>query len=129
MRDGWWMAVCLTGTLAGCLGEDKAMSVPEAVAGGDAEVPVDLLGTGFQQRVWDALMKIPAGETVSYAGLAQSLGAPRAARAVASACARNVPTATSAIPPRTPGSQFSAISATPRTASASPPHVARRTPM
>lgn len=67
----------------------RLRAVAERLAGGVAEVPVDLLGTGFQQRVWDALMKIPAGETVSYAGLAQSLGAPRAARAVASACAHN----------------------------------------
>lgn len=67
----------------------RLRAVAERLAGGDAEVPVDLLGTGFQQRVWDALMKIPAGETVSYAGLANALGAPRAARAVASACAHN----------------------------------------
>ena len=67
----------------------RLRAVAERLAGGDAEVPVDLLGTGFQQRVWEALMKIPAGDTVSYAGLAQSLGAPRAARAVASACAHN----------------------------------------
>ena len=67
----------------------RLRAVAERLAGGDADVPVDLLGTGFQQRVWDALMKIPVGETVSYAGLAQSLGAPRAARAVASACAHN----------------------------------------
>lgn len=67
----------------------RLRAVAERLAGRDTDVPVDLLGTGFQQRVWDALMKIPAGETVSYAGLAQSLGAPRAARAVASACAHN----------------------------------------
>lgn len=67
----------------------RLRAVAERLAGGDAEVPVDLLGTGFQQRVWEALMKIPVGDTVSYAGLAQSLGAPRAARAVASACAHN----------------------------------------
>ena len=67
----------------------RLRAVAERLAGGDADVPVDLLGTGFQQRVWDALMKIPVGETVSYAGLAQSLGAPRAAPAVASACAHN----------------------------------------
>jgi AraC family transcriptional regulator of adaptative response/methylated-DNA-[protein]-cysteine methyltransferase len=52
-------------------------------------VPVDLLGTAFQKRVWDALMKIPEGETRSYAELAAAVGAPRAARAVASACAHN----------------------------------------
>lgn len=67
----------------------RLRAVAERLAGRDTRVPVDLLGTGFQQRVWDALMKIPAGETVSYAGLAHALGAPRAARAVASACAHN----------------------------------------
>lgn len=67
----------------------RLRAVAERLAGREAEVPVDLLGTGFQQRVWEALMKIPVGDTVSYAGLAQSLGAPRAARAVASACAHN----------------------------------------
>jgi AraC family transcriptional regulator of adaptative response/methylated-DNA-[protein]-cysteine methyltransferase len=55
--------------------------------GGD--VPVDLLGTAFQKKVWDALMKIPPGQTRSYAELATQLGQPRAARAVASACAHN----------------------------------------
>lgn len=55
--------------------------------GGD--VSVDLLGTAFQKKVWDALMKIPPGETRSYAELAAQLGQPRAARAVASACAHN----------------------------------------
>ncbi|MDQ2702167.1 MAG: methylated-DNA--[protein]-cysteine S-methyltransferase [Pseudomonadota bacterium] len=53
------------------------------------EVQLDLLGTAFQKKVWDALMKIPAGETRSYAQLAAELGQPNAARAVASACARN----------------------------------------
>jgi AraC family transcriptional regulator of adaptative response/methylated-DNA-[protein]-cysteine methyltransferase len=53
------------------------------------EVPVDLLGTAFQKKVWDALMKIPPGETRSYAQLATQLGQPTAARAVASACAHN----------------------------------------
>ncbi len=67
----------------------RLQAVAERLAGREAEVPVDLLGTGFQQRVWDALMKVPEGETVSYAGLARQLGAPRAARAVASACAHN----------------------------------------
>lgn len=67
----------------------RLRAVAERLAGRDTEVPVDLVGTGFQQRVWEALMKIPVGETVSYAGLASALGAPRAARAVASACAHN----------------------------------------
>ena len=49
----------------------------------------DLLGTAFQKKVWDALMRIPRGETRSYAEVAAQLGAPNAARAVAGACARN----------------------------------------
>lgn len=67
----------------------RLRAVADRLAGLAADVPVDLIGTSFQQRVWEALMKIPAGETVSYAGLAGQLGAPRAARAVASACAHN----------------------------------------
>jgi len=55
----------------------------------DGDVAVDLLGTAFQKKVWDALMKIPPGETRSYAELAAQLGQPRAARAVAGACAHN----------------------------------------
>ncbi len=52
-------------------------------------VSLDIRGTAFQRRVWDALRKVPAGETVSYSELARIIGAPRAARAVAQACARN----------------------------------------
>lgn len=67
----------------------RVRAVAEALAGNDVEVPLALVGTAFQKRVWDALMKIPSGQTRSYAELAAALGAPRAARAVASACARN----------------------------------------
>jgi AraC family transcriptional regulator of adaptative response/methylated-DNA-[protein]-cysteine methyltransferase len=52
-------------------------------------LPLDVRGTAFQHRVWQALQKIPAGETVSYSELATRLGNPRAVRAVASACAAN----------------------------------------
>lgn len=52
-------------------------------------LPLDLRGTAFQRRVWEALRAIPAGETRSYGVLAASLGAPRGARAVARACAGN----------------------------------------
>ena len=52
-------------------------------------MPLDLLGTAFQKKVWDALMKIPAGQTRSYAELATDLGHPHSARAVANACGRN----------------------------------------
>ena len=64
-------------------------AVAEALAGRQAQVDVDLLGTAFQKKVWDALMRIPQGETRSYAEIAAQLGAPRGARAVASACAHN----------------------------------------
>ncbi len=67
----------------------RVRAVADALAGKRAMAALDLLGTAFQQRVWTALMKIPAGETRSYAQLAAALGQPRAARAVASACAHN----------------------------------------
>lgn len=53
------------------------------------DLPLDLRGTAFQQRVWQALRAIPAGSTVSYTELAARIGAPRAVRAVAHACASN----------------------------------------
>lgn len=53
------------------------------------DLPLDVRGTAFQQRVWEALRKIPPGRTVGYAELAAQLGMPRAARAVAGACAAN----------------------------------------
>jgi AraC family transcriptional regulator of adaptative response/methylated-DNA-[protein]-cysteine methyltransferase len=53
------------------------------------DLPLDLRGTAFQQRVWAALRAIPAGETVSYTELAQRIGSPAAVRAVAGACAAN----------------------------------------
>ena len=54
------------------------------------DLPLDVQGTAFQQRVWQALQEIPAGETVSYTDVAQRIGAPKAVRAVAGACAANV---------------------------------------
>jgi AraC family transcriptional regulator, regulatory protein of adaptative response / methylated-DNA-[protein]-cysteine methyltransferase len=53
------------------------------------DLPLDVRGTAFQQRVWQVLRSIPAGRTVSYTELAQLVGAPNGARAVASACAAN----------------------------------------
>jgi AraC family transcriptional regulator of adaptative response/methylated-DNA-[protein]-cysteine methyltransferase len=52
-------------------------------------LPLDLRGTAFQLRVWEALRRIPPGETRSYGELAASIGAPRAVRAVARSCATN----------------------------------------
>ena len=53
------------------------------------DLPLDVRGTAFQQRVWQALREIPAGETMSYAQVAARIGAPKATRAVAGACASN----------------------------------------
>ncbi len=53
------------------------------------DLPLDVRGTAFQQRVWQALQEIPAGQTVSYAEIARRIGAPKATRAVAGACAAN----------------------------------------
>jgi AraC family transcriptional regulator of adaptative response/methylated-DNA-[protein]-cysteine methyltransferase len=53
------------------------------------DLPLDVRGTAFQQRVWQALRQIPAGQTVSYAELAERVGLPAGARAVAGACAAN----------------------------------------
>ena len=55
----------------------------------ELSLPLDVRGTSFQRRVWDALRTIPPGQTLGYGGLAQRLGIPRAARAVAQACAAN----------------------------------------
>ena len=52
-------------------------------------MPLDVRGTAFQQRVWQALCDIPAGQTASYADIAGRIGAPRSVRAVAQACAAN----------------------------------------
>ncbi|RDD96751.1 bifunctional DNA-binding transcriptional regulator/O6-methylguanine-DNA methyltransferase Ada [Paracoccus pantotrophus] len=53
------------------------------------DLPLDIRGTAFQQRVWQALRQIPPGSTASYAEIARRIGAPRASRAVAAACAAN----------------------------------------
>lgn len=52
-------------------------------------LPLDVRGTAFQQRVWNALREIPAGSTASYSEIASRIGAPKSARAVAQACASN----------------------------------------
>lgn len=54
-----------------------------------SSLPVDVAGTAFQRQVWQALQRIPSGETRSYQAIARELGRPAAARAVARACASN----------------------------------------
>ena len=53
------------------------------------DLPLDIRGTAFQQRVWEALRKIPVGSTASYAEIARAIGLPAATRAVAQACGAN----------------------------------------
>jgi len=53
------------------------------------DLPLDIRGTAFQQRVWEALRKIPAGVTASYSDIARAIGAPKSVRAVAQACGAN----------------------------------------
>jgi AraC family transcriptional regulator of adaptative response/methylated-DNA-[protein]-cysteine methyltransferase len=67
----------------------RVREVAKLLAGKQGKVDVELIGTAFQQRVWQALMKIPRGQTKSYAELAGELGLPRGARAIARACAQN----------------------------------------
>jgi AraC family transcriptional regulator of adaptative response/methylated-DNA-[protein]-cysteine methyltransferase len=66
----------------------RVVGLVEAPAIG-LDLPLDIRGTAFQQRVWQALREIPAGTTVSYSELAERIGASRAARAVGTACAAN----------------------------------------
>jgi AraC family transcriptional regulator of adaptative response/methylated-DNA-[protein]-cysteine methyltransferase len=54
-----------------------------------AETPIDVQASAFQWKVWRELQKIPFGETRTYTEIAEAIGSPRAARAVASACATN----------------------------------------
>jgi AraC family transcriptional regulator, regulatory protein of adaptative response / methylated-DNA-[protein]-cysteine methyltransferase len=53
------------------------------------DLPLDVRGTAFQQRVWQALREIPAGRTASYSEIAKRIGAPKSVRAVAQACGAN----------------------------------------
>jgi AraC family transcriptional regulator, regulatory protein of adaptative response / methylated-DNA-[protein]-cysteine methyltransferase len=66
----------------------KVLSFVENPATG-LDLPLDVQGTAFQHRVWEALRRIPAGSTASYAEIAQRIGAPKSVRAVARACAAN----------------------------------------
>lgn len=66
----------------------RVVALVERPAAG-VDLPLDLQGTAFQRRVWQALRQIPAGTTTSYAALAHAIGKPTAARAVAQACAAN----------------------------------------
>ncbi|MHC8320099.1 bifunctional DNA-binding transcriptional regulator/O6-methylguanine-DNA methyltransferase Ada [Pseudomonas sp. GB2N2] len=66
----------------------KVVGFIEAPAIG-LDLPLDVQGTAFQERVWQALREIPVGSTASYADIAQRIGSPKAVRAVAQACGAN----------------------------------------
>jgi len=68
---------------------EKIVALTEQPRSNRIDLPLDIRGTAFQQRVWQALQAIPAGETASYAEIAQRIGNPRSVRAVAQACASN----------------------------------------
>jgi AraC family transcriptional regulator of adaptative response/methylated-DNA-[protein]-cysteine methyltransferase len=77
-------------------GGDKQFEKIVATVVGFVEAPalglklqLDVRGTAFQQRVWQALTEIPPGSTASYAEIAKRLGSPKAVRAVAQACGAN----------------------------------------
>jgi AraC family transcriptional regulator of adaptative response/methylated-DNA-[protein]-cysteine methyltransferase len=75
-------------------GSDYAAWIAQVVTAIDTpaaarKLPLDIQGTAFQEQVWQALRDIPAGETVTYSGLAEKIGKPKAVRAVASACGAN----------------------------------------
>jgi AraC family transcriptional regulator of adaptative response/methylated-DNA-[protein]-cysteine methyltransferase len=82
--------------LATIVRDDEGLSEVAAVLEGATkgeknatQLPLDLTGTAFQIRVWEALRTIPSGETRTYSDVAAQIGKPRAVRAVASACAAN----------------------------------------
>ncbi|HSC22759.1 MAG TPA: bifunctional DNA-binding transcriptional regulator/O6-methylguanine-DNA methyltransferase Ada [Casimicrobiaceae bacterium] len=82
--------------LARLVGGDEAFEALVAKVVGFVEapkigldLPLDVRGTAFQQRVWHAMRRIPPGKTASYAELARRIGAPSSTRAVAGACAAN----------------------------------------
>lgn len=68
---------------------DAAVAMIDHAGRAPVGLPLDLIGTAFQQRVWAALQAIPAGTTSTYAAIARQIGAPQAVRAVGTACGRN----------------------------------------
>ena len=67
----------------------RVIALVDATSRGADDLPLDLMGTAFQQKVWRELRTIPRGETVSYGTLAKRIGSPLAVRAVGTACGRN----------------------------------------
>ena len=79
-------------TLIGAAGDHPWLQTVLDYLGGDSphpDLPLDIQGTAFQRRVWQAIRVIPAGETRSYGEIAAEIGKPSAVRAVANACGQN----------------------------------------
>jgi AraC family transcriptional regulator of adaptative response/methylated-DNA-[protein]-cysteine methyltransferase len=81
--SGRWPKAALTG-------DDRATrATAKRVFAGSGELALDVRGTNFQVRVWEALLRVPEGTLTTYSGLAHGIGMPGAARAVGSAVAAN----------------------------------------
>ncbi|HBG20589.1 MAG TPA: bifunctional DNA-binding transcriptional regulator/O6-methylguanine-DNA methyltransferase Ada [Desulfobulbaceae bacterium] len=89
LQDRFPQAIFLGGDAAFEQHVARVVALVEAPGLG-LELPLDIRGTAFQQRVWQALQQIPPGATASYAEIAERIGQPKAIRAVARACAANV---------------------------------------
>jgi AraC family transcriptional regulator of adaptative response/methylated-DNA-[protein]-cysteine methyltransferase len=90
-KDQRWASVVARNAEANGTFEQLVASVVgfvEAPALG-LDLPLDIQGTAFQQRVWQALREIPAGETASYSEIARRIGSPKSVRAMARACGAN----------------------------------------
>jgi AraC family transcriptional regulator of adaptative response/methylated-DNA-[protein]-cysteine methyltransferase len=88
LRDRFPDAVLTDGDAALDDVADRVVGLVEQPTNG-FDVPLDVRGTEFQRRVWNALRDIPTGRTASYRDVAIRIGAPKSVRAVARACAAN----------------------------------------
>ena len=88
LQDRFPQAILVGGDIAFEQTVAKVIGFIEKPARG-LDLPLDVRGTAFQQRVWAALRQIPIGSTVTYAEIASRVGAPNGARAVAQACGAN----------------------------------------
>lgn len=70
-------------------GMREARKLAAMIAGGEGDLPLVVMGTEFQRRVWEYLRTVPRGQTRTYSEVAAGIGKPKAVRAVASACAAN----------------------------------------
>ena len=103
LKNGAEQAVADINAAGGILGQKIVLTIGDAAFEGlvarvigfveapgiGLDLPLDIRGTAFQERVWQALRQVPPGQTVSYAEIARRIGSPKSVRAVAQACAAN----------------------------------------